>query len=325
MFKDLLKKGSEKLFGDDPLGKVGSAILGGAENAIGQKAEDFSGKVLGIPSPGKQARNFMDDAYPGTNPWERLGAQGGAQGVAAQGQRSERQMQSKLISHQKNLQRQELQTRRDVANVQAKAQMYSADKTASGSVISSGVNVGPDAVRGGLAALTGRSIGEWKTAVSAMTKRLPSEIQKNTAQASHFFQQSRSARDKLRSEISVLNSQAQKNVADYAVSLATGDIQRANALYAQMQARANVDKTRLGFLAPVKNALDSGLRISDFFDSGELNSLQSQAESSGDWPSVAAGILGVVGALVAARFRLPKGRPKGKSQARQMADQVGKK
>ena len=235
------------------LSKVKDAFVGGITSSIGTKAENVSGKVLGIPSPGQEARTFMDQAYPGTNPWERLGAQGGVASVAAQQQRSQRTMQSKEQSNQRYMQEKELQTRR-----------YVADKAASSRVISSGLPVGSGSVRGGLAALRGGSVADWDTAVGVMVKKMPFEISqakartvkdvseapRNLAQAGLFKQQTKNLRDRLLPEINKLNAETQKALADYAVALSNNRILEAKGIYAKLQARADLDKTRLGYLLP---------------------------------------------------------------------------
>ena len=68
-----------KLFG----GKKDVASAAGNVGAIA----DFAGKIPGVPTPlgamsgaeaGGWQKDYMDNAYPGTTPWERLGAPGAA-------------------------------------------------------------------------------------------------------------------------------------------------------------------------------------------------------------------------------------------------------
>ncbi len=87
----------------------------GAATAFGGPIAGAAGgmvadKIFGIPNPGKtggalgsDARAYMDQAYPGTNPWERLGAPGyNAAGVesAKQTGRVQQKMQARQLGTQ---------------------------------------------------------------------------------------------------------------------------------------------------------------------------------------------------------------------------------
>lgn len=65
----------------------GAALKAGlgyaAAGAIGNLATEKLGPALGIPRPGDAQLDFMNRAYPGTTPWERLGSP--ASGVRAAG------------------------------------------------------------------------------------------------------------------------------------------------------------------------------------------------------------------------------------------------
>lgn len=101
---------------------IGGLVGGPAGAAIGSGIS----KIPGIPglggatgrSLGRDARDYFDEAYPGTTPWERLGGSGYAgAGVEASKEtaRSAERMQDK-----------ELATRTNIAGMQAKAQTQSA-------------------------------------------------------------------------------------------------------------------------------------------------------------------------------------------------------
>lgn len=90
--------------GFDLGGSLGSGIV-----------SQMPGMSVGALS-GEQARKFMNEAYPGTNPWERLGA-GGGNAVGSQ---------VSSHRHQKDLQRKDLASKERVAKIQADASMRSA-------------------------------------------------------------------------------------------------------------------------------------------------------------------------------------------------------
>lgn len=76
---------------------VGNAYWG-AEQAGNEKGPEERGRELGTVQ-----RAFMDAAYPGTNPWERLGTgQGGSAGsVAIRGQKTQERISQRTLSNQR--------------------------------------------------------------------------------------------------------------------------------------------------------------------------------------------------------------------------------
>lgn len=101
--------------------------ISGISKFLGKTSEGMESvgslaKVAGIPFPGgpptgaelgSDAKAFMDKAYPGTNPWERLSGGGGGYSAAGAAKVSMR--------HQKEMQARELSTRERVARIQARA------------------------------------------------------------------------------------------------------------------------------------------------------------------------------------------------------------
>ncbi|AJK28269.1 putative minor capsid protein [Eel River basin pequenovirus] len=146
-------------------------IIGGALGALGSSGGPLSsigpmiGKIAGIPMPGdprtgadlgKDARAYFDEAFPGTNPWERLGSSygGGAVEVAKQQTKSQEQLQAR-----------ELRTREKIAKIQARAQTTSA-----------AVAHGPEAVTAlDSFSRTGR-VGNFNTPTTIAWKKLQPEL-----------------------------------------------------------------------------------------------------------------------------------------------------
>jgi len=158
---------------------VGSAVGG----ALGGKLTD---KITGIPSAlsateqGTQAAEYMNAAYPGTTPWDRLGAGGGgspsalsASNVERMKMRQENKMQSRALS-----------TQAMIADKQNRAHLIS---TASGYGISG--------IKEVLNAYNGFRTQPYDTPVQQGREKIPSEIHRNeygsasssAAQASKFF------------------------------------------------------------------------------------------------------------------------------------------
>lgn len=116
-FKGASKFGSEffgqlgRGFGSIPgLGSIQS-ILANRGGLLGNLAMNYFTDFLGVGAEyqggrlGDAQRAFLDAAYPGTNPWERLGTgQGGAAGsVAIQGQRMQDRLNRRTLSVQKQI------------------------------------------------------------------------------------------------------------------------------------------------------------------------------------------------------------------------------
>lgn len=94
------------------LDKVIDGVGGGIGTAVGTATTRVADGFLGNPSPGQLAGQYFSDAFPGTNPWERLGSQAAQAGT------------------QQKLKQQELATRVHVARIAAQAQVQAAKESA---------------------------------------------------------------------------------------------------------------------------------------------------------------------------------------------------
>ena len=114
----------------------------------------------------------MDNAYPGTTPWERLGAGGGGQVSPSAIANEERKQQSKL-------QRNELVNRSLIASQQARAQ-----------VISAALPFGSSAVQEATSYLTGyRRPTNWDTPIVQGREMMPFNKQNLDAQSKQHISQ----------------------------------------------------------------------------------------------------------------------------------------
>lgn len=109
------------------LASAGSALLGKVSGGLVDKATGaIVDKVAGVPTPaqpksgrerGMDDADYMDAVYPGTTPWERLGApSAGGAGVASA------EASGKI---QKDLQSRELDNRREIADMNNRATIIS--------------------------------------------------------------------------------------------------------------------------------------------------------------------------------------------------------
>jgi len=87
------------------------------------------GKVEGIPTPdgasqGIQQREYMDSAYPGTTPWERLGVGQAGQSVASSAisAQSQQALQKREMINQNVMQMRELAARQSINAAQLRTQ-----------------------------------------------------------------------------------------------------------------------------------------------------------------------------------------------------------
>lgn len=80
--------------------------------SVVDKAGTEFDRAIGIPSPGDKTRKYFKEAFPGTTPWEQLGSPGASAGV-----------------QQANVRR-ETNTAKEIAKIQANAQVKSAEITA---------------------------------------------------------------------------------------------------------------------------------------------------------------------------------------------------
>ena len=132
--------------------------LGGVAGAVGSAIPEITGIAS---TPGEKAKKFMSAAYPGTTPWERLGANaGGAVGSAATSGKIQERMQSK-----------ELETRERVA-----------DKNARSSLIAAAAPIGRGAVSSSLSAYNRQGAVDYDTSVKQGRERLPGELKKLDAE-----------------------------------------------------------------------------------------------------------------------------------------------
>ena len=121
MWQALLSAGLQA--GSSFLGKKLGTAVGSPET--GALAGDVMQKIAGIPMPGqtgkelgRDAKAFYDEAFPGTNPWERLGGSGYPGGNVTTGREQQRTAE--------RMQQKELATRERIADKQATAQTQSA-------------------------------------------------------------------------------------------------------------------------------------------------------------------------------------------------------
>lgn len=111
----------------------GLQATGNVVQAIGQTKQALQGLGGGQQQPsgtelGERHRAFLEAAYPGTNPWEQLGASGSPQQADhARIEREKLRTQEKIAKLQTDTQkenvRKQTQAQRDVANISAQAQI----------------------------------------------------------------------------------------------------------------------------------------------------------------------------------------------------------
>jgi len=191
---------------------AGAAVAPTVQEAVGRKL----GPKLGIPSPGEEQAQFMNEAYPGTNPWERLGSPSSGAMAAAQEQRRSSYTAA-------NAQRYSAETSagatREAAATSAGAQEYSARI----SFLTKALEQGPQAFNAARSYLDGRGrkagsglgmIGTWPTQVTLEAQRMPAQIRLLQAQTGLARTQAESIAAKLKPEIDHLYSQVLKNNTD---------------------------------------------------------------------------------------------------------------
>lgn len=141
-------------------------ILGAAAAGFaGSAAARGSDKVFGVPNPpdksgaemGQDYSGFMDKAYPGTSPWERLGANSpmGAMNSANTAYKSAVDTQAR-----------EIRSREKIASETNRAH-----------IIGSTAPMGPEALKHGLGALGGLTGSGYDSHIKQQRERLPSEIE----------------------------------------------------------------------------------------------------------------------------------------------------
>jgi len=169
-----IKKVGKTLFG---------GILGGATTTIGQSVGSAIGnKVTGVPTPqttqeqiagtgkpmGAEYKAFLEEAYPGTTPWEQLGA------GSPMGQIASSAVSGKI---QERLQQKKIQADHIMADKQYRAQ-----------VIGSATPMGSKAMHEALSAYEGAEPQNYDTQVTLAKQKLPTEIQKLKAETQQAIQ-----------------------------------------------------------------------------------------------------------------------------------------
>jgi len=157
---------------ENPFIEAGKAVLGSAASGVGSAVGGalggkLSDKITGIPSAlsateqGTQAAEYMNAAYPGTTPWDRLGAGGGGSPSALSASNVERMK----MRQENKMQSRQLSTQAMIADKQNRAHLIS---TASGYGISG--------IKEVLKAYDGFRTQPYDTPVQQGRERLPSEI-----------------------------------------------------------------------------------------------------------------------------------------------------
>lgn len=101
---------------DSPTGPVWRRVLDKGIDIFADSASRrfgmFTDDLVGIPTQGQQALRYLNEAFPGTNPWERLGSQAASAGV------------------QSDLKLKEIAARVKIAKIAAQGQVMAAKETA---------------------------------------------------------------------------------------------------------------------------------------------------------------------------------------------------
>jgi len=146
------------------MGPLGTLTLG----AGGVADELISRKVKGVPTPGVASggsengldyRSFLDQAFPGTTPWERLGASTPAGAVSAASMNTQNEVKMQL---------RELDNRKELAEMNNRA-----------SIISAASPMGVKAVKSALDSYSGNAFSssdEYDNFVSQGRQRLAAEL-----------------------------------------------------------------------------------------------------------------------------------------------------
>ena len=165
------------------LGELGGSIRDSLSESI---KSGISGKIHGAFNPdggnynpsgselGQRAFDYYKKAYPGTNPWEWLGGQAPGTNNNAQTEqqtRSAERLQGKQFAHEGRQLDKQLQTSKDIANIQAES-----------NVISSGISVSAEAIRQGLNALKTGNVETFETTVTKALRKETAEIGQLNAQ-----------------------------------------------------------------------------------------------------------------------------------------------
>ena len=165
----------------DALSGFGKSLLGGIGENIGNRAAEAAGdKVFGVPSHltgaqlGEAQRQYMDAAFPGTNPWERLGQSSALTPV--QVAKENRRTQNQLV-------RQTTGAQKSVARINQETQLKVADKNNEASLIGAFSQYGPDGLKALQGMRSGAPVSDYHTQVTQNTAKLFKEMTLLDAQA----------------------------------------------------------------------------------------------------------------------------------------------
>ena len=132
-------------------------------NSFGSRFDKAAWDATGLDqvsagARGKESKSYMDAAFPGTNPWERLKGSGGSTGGAGLETRNQFRVQEKL------------------QNAQLSSQQKIAERNNKSQIISSLGQVSPKALTAGLSAYGGKQPGSYGTQTQISQEKLASEI-----------------------------------------------------------------------------------------------------------------------------------------------------
>jgi len=159
------------------LGKIGSFFKPIGQALLGSFADD---KVTGVPTPvqrtgteiGADYKGFLDTAYPGTTPWEQLGANSPMGAI---------QSSENTIKQQVKMQERELFNRSAINAQTLDNQSRVADQTNRAHIITSLGALSPQAAQQGLKILDGSSSSpQWNTVTDSHIKKNEAETSKIT-------------------------------------------------------------------------------------------------------------------------------------------------
>jgi len=141
----------------EALGTAAGSIIG----KFGQKKleDKVYGVAQGVPQGselGRQAKDYYDQAFPGTNPWERLGA-GNPSGVAASSS-----LEADSAERRAN---KEMATQRSIANM-----------TSMRSLVAAALPYGEEGIRSAVSVAKGGAVGKYDRSHQTSRQWLPGDI-----------------------------------------------------------------------------------------------------------------------------------------------------
>jgi len=165
-----------------PLLMAAGTAIGGS--FLKRGADALVNKVTGVPTPqqrtgqeiGQDYKGFLDEAYPGTTPWEQLGANS-PMGAIESGENQ--------VKHQVKMQERELLNRSALQQLDLENKSAVADQTNRAHIITSLGTVSPKAAQQGLKILnnSNQQLDPWDTQTQQHGKHLPSQIKKTEEEA----------------------------------------------------------------------------------------------------------------------------------------------